>query len=811
METVDQLTKMRNSYAAKNKKDKAWYKRIMDYLDYRTPFNQGLDSGINSGYGYNFYDYDRVRSKRINYNLYNGVIDKTDFEYVYKPLGEDVGELPADFTNKDIVSGKIKVLLGMEMERTFPWRIVAVNPEATTRKEEKKFGMMREYVIQQIMQPIQEQIEAKMAEQSQGQPLTQEQQQQVQQQVAQELEAMTPPEVENYMKRKHQDPAEMLATQILSFIVKEENVEYKFNKGWRHACISAEEVYWVGIINDEPVITNINPLYFEYDKEADGDFFEDGEWAGVELWLTPSQVVQYFGDELTNDNIDSLYEGYNTSPEDMEFRFDGTSTDYGKIRVLHRAWKALRKMGFVQYIDPETGAIEEKLVGENYKISPALGELTVTWEWIPEVYEGYKINSDIYVRLRPIPSQPKNLENLYECKLPYYGGVYDNINSQPTSLMDRMKVYQYYYNIIMYRIEMLMASDKGKILLLNMNMIPNSQDIDMEKWIYYTESAKIGFMNPNEEGNQGMDISTAAKEIDMSLVSDIQKYIELAEYIEQRCGATIGVTKEMEGRIGQYQAVRTTEQAISQGNYIVEPYFDFHNIIKKNAMTALMNVSVIAYSQNGKEKLNYIMDDFSREIINIDKNLLALSHYGLFVANSMDTIKVKEAINNLSMAAMQNQALDMSDVISVIESDSITDAKEKLKVGEDRKRKELQQDNEAKMAHEKEMAAKADEVREEERKHEGDMIVLKEEERRETELQKQAILALGFAEDKDVNQNQIPDVIEVMREGIDANIKLRKQNLDEKKFDHQKGVDKKKLQIEDKKANQKANKPAKAS
>lgn len=796
---VDSPTKMRLSRYDKNKNNKNWYKGVLDFLDHKTPLNQGDDTDL--GYGHSYFDYDRARSKRINYNLFNGIIDSSDFEYVYKPLGEDVGELPADFSNKDIISGKIKVLLGMEMERPFAWRISAVNEEATTRKETEHFDRIREYVVQQIMEPIRQQVEMSHAKELQGGNISDEQKQQVQGQIADEMKAMTPEEVEHYMKRKHQDPAEMMATQILNYIVKEEDVEHKFNKGWKHACLSAEEIYWVGIINDEPVINVVNPIHFEYDKEADNDFIEWGEWAGVELWLTPSQVVQFFGDELTNTQIDDLYEGYNTDPSQVEFRFDESVNDYGKVRVLHRAWRALRKIGFLAYMDKETGQVEEKLVDEKYKLNPENGDINIIWEWVPEVYEGYKINRDTYVRLRPVPGQNKTLDNLHNAPLPYYGGIYDNINSQPTSLVDRMKIYQYYYNIIMYRIEMLMASDKGKLLLLNINMIPNSQNIDMKQWLYYTEALKIGWMNPNEEGNKGgLDIANAAKEIDMSLVSDIQKYIELATYTEQRCGDSVGITKEMEGRIGQYQAVQTTEQAITQGSYIVESYFDFHNIIKRNALSALLNMATLAYSINGKEKLNYIMDDFSREIIRIDKELLSLSQYGLFVGNSLDTVRVKEAINNLALTAMQNQSVDMSDVIKVLKTDSITEAEERLEVAEDKKRNQANEMEQQRMKQEEEQAEKAKEFQREQWEHEKELIVLKETERRETELQKQAILALGFAEDKDVNKNQIPDVIELAREGIDADIKIRQQNLDEKKFEHQKEIDKEKIKVEKKKA-----------
>ena len=113
----DNYISKRLTTAAKFKKDKEWFKRMLDFLDYRTNFNQG-DFGQGGGSGdSNYLNHERQRDMRINYNLFNGVIDRSDFEYVYKPLGEETGELPADFTNKDIVSGKMKVLQGMEMER----------------------------------------------------------------------------------------------------------------------------------------------------------------------------------------------------------------------------------------------------------------------------------------------------------------------------------------------------------------------------------------------------------------------------------------------------------------------------------------------------------------------------------------------------------------------------------------------------------------------------------------------------------------------------------------------------------------------
>jgi hypothetical protein len=74
------------------------------------------------------------------------------------------------------------------------------------------------------------------------------------------------------------------------------------------------------------------------------------------------------------------------------------------------------------------------------------------------------------------------------------------------------------------------------------------------------------------------------------------------------------------------------------------------------------------------------------------------------------------------------------------------------------------------------------------------------------DLQKQAMLSMGFNEDKDMDQDGIPDVQEIYRDGIDADIKMRKQALDEKKFEEDKVQNKEKNKIENKKITQANNK-----
>src|SRR5687767_5748749 len=279
----------------KNAKDFQWYKDMADLLDSHS-FSETMGFGGVSEY----------KRKKVNYDLFNNIINPTDFEYVCKPFGAETGELPANLTNRDIVSGKIKVLLGMEMKMPFAWRIVATNEEASTRREEEEFGMIREFVISEIMRPIREQVEAQLMEQHKGQKLSPVEMEEVQKQIAKETQAQTPDEVRRYMSRKHQDPAEMQAHHIVQYLIQKEKINDKFNKGWKHSLISGQEIYWVGIINGEPAMRVVNPLFFDHDKSPDLDEIEKGEWAVCEYRMTPSEVVAQFGSKLTNEQIDRV-------------------------------------------------------------------------------------------------------------------------------------------------------------------------------------------------------------------------------------------------------------------------------------------------------------------------------------------------------------------------------------------------------------------------------------------------------------------------------------------------------------------------
>lgn len=785
--------KDRLSFSEKNANKKAWYRQKADELD-NSHYDRSREiNGVSA--------YQRMK---VNYDLFNNIINMNDLEYVCKPHGSDMGKLPANMSNKDICSGKIKALLGMEMKRPVNWTLLAVNRDATTRKEQEEFSRLREYVTSEIMMPIRQKMEQEQAEQSKGEPLNPDEIEQINAQVEEELKAQTPEEVKKYMEREHQDPAEVQGTQLLEYLYEECGLKKKFNTAFKHGLLSAKQVMYLGVFNDKPHAWNVNSMRINSDETPDLENIEDGEWVTCEYIMTPSQLVRLFGpgkDGLTTAEIDRIYQSWSAShsladDEDL-FAIDERTGDYldsAGIRVLHCVFKAPRKLGFLTYED-ENGEIQETIVDEAYKINTDFGDIEIDWEWIPEVYETWKIKvaDPIYVKMQPLPGQFKDIDNLYYSKLPYYGVLYDNMNSVPTALMDRMINHQYYYNIIMYRIELLTASDKGKKVLMNIGTVPTSKGIGLKKWQYYFESSPFMYYNPKEEGSDYNDANTIAKVIDLSLASDIQKYMEIAEYVRNQLGQSIGITDQVEGQIGPNEAVSNSRQNLIQSSHILEPYFELHNEFKRNVLVGLLELAKVAYAGKNSEKLSYVVDDVSMKMFTLDMGLIEASRFGLFVSNSTKADEARSTIRELAHAAMQNQKVELSDVMSVIRLEDVTQAEEVLKVAENARmdREDKAQENESRSR--EEMAEKAREFIREEHEMEKEKIILKEEERRKTVIAQSALVGMSFNPELDQDNDGTPDFLEIAKFGVDADIKRGKFQLDKDKFNHEKEVDNKKL------------------
>lgn len=648
---------------------------------------------------------------KIDYDLYNSVFSEDDFKYVIDPF--NVGDsFPAHPQNMNIIKPKIDLLLGEETKRPFNFRVFSTNDESVSQIQDyKKQLLIKEYLGALVEGKDDDEINKRLSE------------------------------IDTYVKNKYSTVAEQTAYNSLLYLQEQLDISHEFLKGWKDALIAGEELYYTGIVNGEPSFERVNPYHCTYDNDPDLDYIEDGDWFVRRFLMSPGAIYDRFQSVMEEDDLDKILQMIDggqsmvSRPGDVNYQSimyrdkiisDVQQDEFFKgqlVPVWHTCWKSFKKFGLLKTKDPQTGEDKEEIVDETYKLSDEdkLNGMSIEWDWMTEIWEGYRIGTDIHLDMGPVQYQYQSLEHPKVTKLPYVGCKYNATNTRNKSLIDLMKPLQYMYIVVWYRLELALARDKGRIINMDITQIPKSMGIDVKQWMHYLSSLGVNLVNPYEEGwdipgREGGRPATFNQmgSVDLSMSSVIADYIRLLDKIEDMVGEISGVSRQRQGEITSSELVGNVQRATIQSSHITEPLFELHNNVKKRAYTSLLNVAKFAWSTNNKKKLTFIVDDFCRKFLELNDDFL-YSDYDVFISDSSKENANLEAMRSLMQPAIQNGAT-LSDAVTLLTSDSISEIKRKLKEIEDNKKQydqEImkQQQQQAQAAQQAEMQDKAEDRR----------------------------------------------------------------------------------------------------
>ena len=676
-----------------NKKGKKWRKLCVDFGDNHSLLHYHLTRKS-------------VHAMKINYDLINGKIHMSDLKMLINPYDLDASFIPDNIQHYPVINSKLEVLRGEESKRLFDFKVVITNPTAVSEIEEEKNNQVNMMLQQILMDDAQDE-----------------------QSFNQELEKQS-----NYFTYEYQDKREVRGNLLLNHYMKELEMPQLFNQGFVDAYTIGEEAYHCDIVGGEPYIEKIDPLKMRVIKSGSSNQIEDADMIVLEDYWSPGRIIDTFWDQLSKkdiealeyapdnqdranpyvdsmDNLDPRYGfvpnlgGDITAGEAMidplslfDNTYDATYLPYdsnGNVRVLRVYWKSRRQIKKVKSYDPETGEETFNFYPETYYCDPMKGEEEQTF-WINEAWEGTKIGKDIYVNMRPRPVQYNRLSNPSRCHFGIVGSIYNINGNEPFSLVDIMKPYAYLYDIYHDRLNKTLAKNMGKIVRMDFAKVPKGWDVD--KWLYYINVNNIAVEDSFKEGNIGVATGKLAGAmnnassgvIDASLGNEIQQYINVLEWISTKIGELAGISKQREGQISNRETVGGVERATLQSSLITERLFFVHDSVKKRALECFLETAKIAL-RGRKKKFDYILDDGSRQLLEIDGDEFAECDYGLVVDNSNGTQELNQKLDTLAQAALQNQALDFSSIMKLYTTRSVTEKQRMVENNEKRRKEEAQQ------------------------------------------------------------------------------------------------------------------------
>lgn len=755
--------------AQKRANDYEWYKSNMNFL-----------ISCKSNYHTVVFDEDkkpirRYNKMKVNYDLCDNILNLDDFANVVKPYGIDMGMLPVNFENYDIISSKVNTLKGLQKRYPFKYVIRATNTEATTRRLEKENELMKQNLERIIMGEIDQQLQAQvqLLVQQQGGKLSREQQEAILQQVAQAREAMTPKEIGLYMERDYKDPAEIAMNHLLEYYKKKLNIYKLVNDCFDDYIKVGRAILYKGIFNNEPALLPIKPMRFYYELNDTSNFIEDGEWCVAEYRMSTTMIASLFGNDFKQEDLKELTEygdKYNTELNYLQnplyyTEFEGEDDDApvnDKISVYHGCWKGLRKVGFAKITDMTTGETEVIMVDDSYTPEVlGLMNIEVEWKWIPEVYETWKVG-DKYFRMRPIEGQFKDIDSIYEVKLPYIGVVQNSNSNRIVSVVDRIKPYQYMLDILMFRINIALSNDKGTKLLLNSQVMVKDDATTPEEWLATFNSTGIGLINPNDyDGAGANDLASVAKVLNMNGTPDMNGYLRIVDYLKEMAREASNIPRQLEGQMFERDGAAVTSQAIQQSSVALYSMFELFNQFKTNIIKYLIEDIKICYRSISEVTKSYMTDDMDEVYFTVNGELLDNATYGLFVEDASMSEDIRSSLYQLIHAALQNQTIEFSRAIDLLEQNNITEAKELLAQAEAERRKREDAIRQESFQQQQQLLQMQMEAKQKEHEMKLKEILLKEEERRKTELAKQAYLGASYNPETDTNpQNNINDYFE---------------------------------------------------
>lgn len=606
-------------------------------------------------------------------NAFHGIIDKKDYHFILNPynFNEDrLKNLPGRLRNYDLISPIWRRYMGEYSKGTNNFSAIAVNPDVENSFENGLMEMVNGHLRQMAANSLNAAgIDSGVA-------------------------SKEVPNLADTVKQHKQTLKEARADlaqerlDALKYLVDDESIRLRCYSDW----INYSEFYTYRDIQNDDVFKEAVPIEEYYPIDNGKDFVEDHD-AGVRITkMTIPEVITYFGDRLTNEEIKYLRDlankfnggsgsttvtatfikdleniesvGVNDSSIDPQMAYHFCD-DQGFVEVAHVVYKTQVQIKILNYINP-LGEERQVEVGIKYKLDEASGDIKLDTAYRVRVYEQYRLGGEhagIYTKPEEIAVQRTDINNNNVCKLPYNGRRRLFAGFPPHGIIKTLLPYQIFINILNLSRERAIAKNHGKIMTIPESFVMGDSKLtDNEKIYFMLADGKLYLddSNPN--------FATAVQALKSVETGDAQYILGLGQLIEETKLAAqedVDMNRQRFGETLASDGKYTTQQALirsSLGSVIIN---DLFNKTFEKDYQADMDYSKVAWL-DGK-KGYYLNSDRQVAFFDINGVEHAETSYGIFATNNSIEQEKIDQLKDLAFSAAQN-----GDLLTAAESVNAT-------------------------------------------------------------------------------------------------------------------------------------------
>ena len=463
------------------------------------------------------------------------------------------------------------------------------------------------------------------------------------------------------------------------------------------------------------------------------------------------------------------------------YNFNSVFTDNTErndlIRVTEAYWVSYKRVGYLTYRKPDeqvpvsetvTEGILKEIINkydikqlrtvtlEQHIKNPQ--ENTIVWDYIKEVRYGVKIcydntdlHEDLYLYGDPIKYQLRGESNMFDTLLPVTGIVED------TSLVSRVEIDQIEYSMAMNMARDYMSKELGLFFLMDLSYIPRAfkEQGGEEALSKLMELARQSGIMPVDSTQARGTQFNQFQMVNMDLTAAMLGKLQFAESIRRRAFDKLGLSPERMGMPTEQKSATGVKISQSASYAQTDNWYDkFDKFLQRDAE---MCINVAQWMQyEGKDRtIDFTDSDMTRQFITINDPNLPMRMFKVYPQNNSKRRSELELLKNIYMNdnTIEKNLLSMAEVVT---SDSIATILKFAQIGQQEAQLAQLEAQKQQLALIEQNKLNQQELLDREHQYEMDIVRLKG----QIELSKQALLGLGFAPEKDIDKNKIPDIVE---------------------------------------------------
>lgn len=552
----------------------------------------------------------------------------------------------------------------------------------------------------------------------------------------------------------------------------------------------------------------VDPLHiFPIGLSSNSDLIEDAEAVICYHYLTPSEILSRFHEEIGNNkefidliNLTAVKENSRENVYNRNSVNNNNNSDY-KLELKHYVWKEVVVKQILTYLDPDTGEEVTTLVEEDYVFEENKGDVNITIVYENMVKElwtiprlGFRNGNNMFnkslnttvLRYGFIPEQRNYLNDTNVCKLPYNGFM---LSDDKNSLWSFCKIglnFQEVINTVMFKFNSTLNLSKGKILTLPHTLIPSTANSDFNADTFFKHFEANGTALLDSSDPSFGAVIQGIKTIDLTLGDYLGFLFNSYQSLKNEWFESVGFNRQRMGDVYASDGKNNTENAVSYSTINTKFFSDAFNSFEVSDNLALLDLAKLAYPKG--KKIQHILDEVDEAFLDLEDeksfNDFCTSEFGIKIGDLV------EEANNVKMLKSQvgtlaQNGVKTSTLVTILSSKNLATLNSVLNEIETREAEMAKQQNEMETQKENMILKMQQEDKDKDRATQIEVARIKA----EAQLASSEINAASFNAAEDKNNNGVSDY-EDLKNQLDksslAHSKLdlerQKQALNEQKF-----------------------------